>query len=355
MKKISLNIENFSYDILIDYNLIDNIGAIIKEYFDTTRIFIITDSNVESFYGAKIKNILDSCNIDFDTYVLPAGETSKNIDTVNAIYNSLANSEITRHDIIIAFGGGVVGDIAGFVASTWMRGIRFIQVPTTVLACVDSSVGGKTGINILAGKNLVGSFYHPSLVLIDPNMLETLPDREFFSGVAEIVKHSLLFDSDMFEYLEKNNKRVDIEKKICELLEKNCILKGRVVETDFKERHERMMLNFGHTVGHSVEKHSGYGHFLHGEAVSIGIMFALKLGIKLGITKDIFLVERVSSLLKSLNLPTGLPEGIDVLSAIKLDKKRMSDSINFIFIESLGKPIIKKIKIEDIKNLDKKS
>lgn len=348
MKKISLNIENFSYDILIDYNLIDNIGVIIKKYFDITRVFVITDSNVESFHGAKIKNVLQSSNIEFSTYILPAGEESKSIDTVNAIYNSLANSEVTRHDIIIAFGGGVVGDIAGFVASTWMRGVRFIQVPTTVLASVDSSVGGKTGINISAGKNLVGSFYHPSLVLIDASMLETLPDREFFSGVAEIVKHSLLFDSDMFEYLEKNNKRLDIEKKICELLEKNCILKGRVVERDFKETHERMMLNFGHTVGHSVEKYKGYGHFLHGEAVSIGIMFALKLGVKLGITKDIFLVERVGSLLKSFNLPTDLPEGIDVLAAIKLDKKRKTDKINFVFIENIEKPFIKEIDIEDI-------
>ena len=348
MKKIVLNIKNFSYDILIDFNLIDNIGSIIKEYFESKRVFVITDSNVVRFHGEKIKNILDASNIKFSTYVLPAGEASKNIDTVNDIYNSLANSEITRHDIIIAFGGGVVGDIAGFVASTWMRGVRFIQVPTTVLACVDSSVGGKTGINISAGKNLVGSFYHPSLVLIDANMLKTLPDREFFSGVAEIVKHSLLFDSDMFKYLEENNKRLDIEKNICELLEKNCILKGRVVQRDFKELHERMMLNFGHTVGHSVEKHLGYGHFLHGEAVSIGIMFALKLGVKLGITKNESLIERVSSLLKLLNLPTDLPIGIDVLSAIKLDKKRMSNSINFIFIEDIEKPLIKEIDIEKI-------
>ncbi len=349
LRKVEVNLHDFKYDILIKKDIINELGRILIEDFSSKKCFIITDSNVKKLYFENIKNKLASSGVETIGYFsIDAGEENKNIDTISKIYNTLAESECGRDDIIIALGGGVVGDVAGFVASTWMRGIRFIQVPTTVLACVDSSVGGKTGINIDAGKNLVGCFYHPSLVLIDSNMLKTLPDREFFSGFGEIVKHAMLFDEEMFVFLENNYSKNNIEEKIDELLEKNCKLKAHIVEIDFREKHERMLLNFGHTIGHSIEKDSKYSLFLHGEAVSLGIIFALKLGLKLGITKDINLIERTTKIFHNLNLPTEIPNNIDIFSAIKLDKKRSSDSINYIFIESLGNPIIKKIKIEDI-------
>lgn len=350
LRKVEVNLHDFKYNILIKKDIINELGQILIDDFNSKRCFIITDSNVKAFYFEDIKNKLTDSGVQTIGYFsIDAGEANKNIDTISEIYNTLAKSECGRDDIIIALGGGVVGDMAGFIASTWMRGLRFIQVPTTVLACVDSSVGGKTGINIYAGKNLVGSFYHPSLVLIDSNMLTTLPDREFFSGFAEIVKHAMLFDEAMFVFLENNYSKDNIEKRIDELLEKNCKLKSHIVEIDFREKHERMLLNFGHTIGHSIEKASKYSLFLHGEAVSLGIIFALKLGVKLGITKDVNLIERTKKIFNNLNLPTEIPADIDIFSAIKLDKKRTSDSINFIFIESLGKPIIEKIKLEDIK------
>ena len=235
--------------------------------------------------------------------------------------------------------------MAGYAAATWMRGINFVQIPTTLLACVDSSVGGKTGINIKEGKNLVGAFHSPRLVIMDNDVLNTLPKREFNAGMAEVIKHAFLFDKKLLEYLENNNS-FDMDF----ILKRNCELKGHIVEIDYKEKKERMFLNFGHTIGHSVENAAGYGVLLHGEAVAIGVIFAIEYGIKKGITKDKSLLERAKNIFAKFSLPTEIPSNINLKDAIKLDKKRSNDEINFVFLESIGKPYVEKVSIKDILN-----
>ncbi len=350
MKSITVNLKEREYDILVEAGLLKNMGVLIKKYTSAIRCLIITDSHVLELYAQKLKIVLEDESIVASIFSIPAGESSKNITNIMDIYKALAENEIGRGDIIVALGGGVIGDMAGFAASTWMRGIRFVQIPTSLLACVDSSVGGKTGINTDFGKNLVGTFSQPSLVLIDSDMLQSLPDREFFSGMGEVVKHGLLFDKDMFEYLENNYSRSDIEQNIDETLANNCKLKAHIVEIDEKEKYERMFLNFGHTIAHCVEKSSGYGVYLHGEAVAIGIIFALEYGIKLGITKDKSILDRTRVMLANLNLPTDIPKGLDLIKSMKQDKKRAGKKINFVFIEDIGVPKIVEIALDDVFN-----
>ncbi|MBW5397308.1 3-dehydroquinate synthase, partial [Brachyspira pilosicoli] len=297
-------------------------------------------------YTETVKKSLEKENITTSVCVLQNGETNKNIESIYNIYFALARNELSRKDIIIALGGGVIGDMAGYAAATWMRGIDFVQIPTTLLACVDSSVGGKTGINIKEGKNLVGAFHSPRLVIMDSDVLNTLPKREFNAGMAEVIKHAFLFDKKLLEYLENNNSfNMDF------ILKRNCELKGHIVEIDYKEKKERMFLNFGHTIGHSVENAAGYGVLLHGEAVAIGVIFAMEYGIKKDITKDKSLLDRAKNIFGKFSLPTEIPSNINLKDAIKLDKKRSNDEINFVFLEDIEKPLINKVSINDIVNL----
>ncbi len=348
MKSITVNLKHCSYDILIEGGLIKKMGSLIKSYTEAKKCLIVTDTNVYPLYAKGLAGIIESEGISCPICVLEAGEENKSIENVLSIYESLAKNGLGRNDIIIVLGGGVIGDMAGFAASTWVRGIRFVQIPTTLLACVDSSVGGKTGINTAFGKNLVGTFAQPSLVLIDSQMLSSLNDREFFAGMAEVVKHAILFDKPLFEMLEQNYSREAIIKNIDEILYTNCKIKAHIVEIDEKEKYERMMLNFGHTLGHAVEQGAGYGTYLHGEAVAIGIIFALEYGLSLGITKNATVLDRAKVLLDKLNLPTSIPSGLDLQYSIKQDKKKSNKDINFIFVEDFSIPKIVAIAIDDI-------
>ena len=289
-------------------------------------------------------------NIIVSVCILKNGEANKNIEEISNIYSNLAQNELSRKDMIIALGGGVVGDMTGYAAATWMRGIDFIQIPTTLLACVDSSVGGKTGINIREGKNLVGAFHSPKLVIIDSETLISLPEREFKAGMSEIVKHALLFDEKLLEVIENyyNNKSYNKKLDIDFVLQRNCKLKSHIVQIDYKEEKERMFLNFGHTIGHSLENAAGYGVLLHGEAVAIGMIFAIEYGIKLGITKNKYILERAKNILLNIGLPINIPENINLKEAIKLDKKRNNEKINFVFLEDIGKPVVEKVDIDSI-------
>ena len=218
-----------------------------------------------------------------------------------------------------------------------------------MLACADSSVGGKTGINIKEGKNLVGAFHSPKLVIIDSDTLLSLPKREFNEGMAEVIKHAFLFDEALLELIEahvNNNTILDIDF----VLKRNCELKAHIVEIDYKEQKERMFLNFGHTIGHSVENAAGYGVLLHGEAVAIGMIFAIEYGIRKGITKDKNILERAKNILSKFSLPISIPDNMNLKDSIKLDKKRSDDKINFVFLESIGKPCVEKVSVEDILN-----
>ena len=348
MNKVNININNdlkINYDILVKKGLINDTGKLVKEVLRGKRALIVTDNVVDKFYTETVKKSLEKENIITSVCVLENGETNKNIESIYNIYSALAKNELSRKDIIIALGGGVIGDMAGYAAATWMRGIDFVQIPTTLLACVDSSVGGKTGINIKEGKNLVGAFHSPRLVIMDNDVLNTLPKREFNAGMAEVIKHAFLFDKKLLEYLENNNS-FDMDF----ILKRNCELKGHIVEIDYKEKKERMFLNFGHTIGHSVENAAGYGVLLHGEAVAIGVIFAIEYGIKKNITKDKTLLERAKNIFNKFSLPTEIPSNINLKDAIKLDKKRSDDKINFVFLESIGKPYVEKVSIKDILN-----
>ena len=349
MNKVNININNdlkINYDILVKKGLINDTGKLVKEVLRGKRALIVTDDIVDKFYTETVKKSLEKENIITSVCVLENGETNKNIESIYNIYSALAKNELSRKDIIIALGGGVIGDMAGYAAATWMRGIDFVQIPTTHLACVDSSVGGKTGINIKEGKNLVGAFHSPRLVIMDNDVLNTLPKREFNAGMAEVIKHAFLFDKKLLEYLENNNS-FDMDF----ILKRNCELKGHIVEIDYKEKKERMFLNFGHSIGHSVENAAGYGVLLHGEAVAIGLIFAIEYGIKKNITKDKSLLERAKNIFAKFSLPTEIPSNINLKDAIKLDKKRSNDEINFVFLEDIEKPLINKVSINDIVNL----
>lgn len=349
MNKVNININNdlkINYDILVEKGLINDTGKLVKEVLRGKRALIVTDDIVDKFYTEIVKKSLEKEDIITSVCVLQNGETNKNIESIYNIYSSLAKNELSRKDIIIALGGGVIGDMAGYAAAAWMRGIDFVQIPTTLLACVDSSVGGKTGINIREGKNLVGAFHSPRLVIMDSDVLNTLPKREFNAGMAEVIKHAFLFDKKLLEYLENNNNNFDMDF----ILKRNCELKGHIVEIDYKEKKERMFLNFGHTIGHSVENAAGYGVLLHGEAVAIGVIFAIEYGIKKGITKDKSILERAKNIFTKFSLPTAIPNNINLKDAIKLDKKRSDDKINFVFLESIGKPYVEKVSIKDILN-----
>lgn len=349
MNKVNININNdlkINYDILVKKGLINDTGKLVKEVLRGKRALIVTDNVVDKFYTETVKKSLEKENIITSVCVLENGETNKNIESIYNIYSALAKNELSRKDIIIALGGGVIGDMAGYAAAAWMRGIDFVQIPTTLLACVDSSVGGKTGINIKEGKNLVGAFHSPRLVIMDSDVLNTLPKREFNAGMAEVIKHAFLFDKKLLEYLENNNS-FDMDF----ILKRNCELKGHIVEIDYKEKKERMFLNFGHSIGHSVENAAGYGVLLHGEAVAIGVIFAIEYGIKKNITKDKSLLERAKNIFAKFSLPTEIPSNINLKDAIKLDKKRSNDEINFVFLEDIEKPLINKVSINDIVNL----
>ncbi|MCZ9840212.1 3-dehydroquinate synthase [Brachyspira hyodysenteriae] len=352
MNKVEVKIQNdsiISYDILVQKGLIKDTGKLVKNILRGKRALIVTDDIVDKLYTNIVKGSLEKEDIITSVCVLPNGEPNKNIESINNIFSSLAKNELSRKDIVIALGGGVIGDMAGYAAAVWMRGIDFVQIPTTLLACVDSSVGGKTGINIKEGKNLVGAFHSPKLVIIDSDTLLSLPKREFNEGMAEVIKHAFLFDEALLELIEAhihNNKNLDMDF----ILKRNCELKAHIVQIDYKEKKERMFLNFGHTIGHSVENAAGYGVLLHGEAVAIGMIFAIEYGIRKGITKDKNILERAKNVLSKFSLPISIPDNINLKDSIKLDKKRSDDKINFVFLESIGKPYVEKVSIDDILN-----
>jgi 3-dehydroquinate synthase len=340
MEKINCNLISKKYDIIIDNNVLD----CLKD-FTFNRVFIITDDIVNELYSEKIKESLLKINKEALFIVFKNGERSKNLKTVEYIYNQLNQNNITKSDIIIALGGGVVGDVAGFVASTFLRGIRIIQIPTTLLSMVDSSIGGKSGVDMPYGKNLVGSIYKPEAVLINPDFLNTLPKRQIKSGMAEVIKCGLIGDVEIINELEKKN--YDIQK----IIYLTARFKAQTVSKDEFENNIRMILNFGHTLGHSIELLGNYRKYTHGEAVAIGTVYALKLSIKI-LNMDKTINERAFKVLRKFNLPIDCSYNIDEMTEIiKKDKKMRGDNINFILLQDITQPIIKSIEISALKEL----
>lgn len=317
-------------EILIENGAINEAGRLLSQITKGKRCAIISDTNVAPLYLDKLVSILQSSGFSPISYIVPAGEASKTLATVEKIYTFLAEENIIRTDAIIALGGGVIGDITGFVAATYLRGIASMQIPTSLLAQVDSSVGGKCGVDLPAGKNMVGAFHQPLRVLIDPDLLETLPSHFLADGMAEVIKYGAIFDEELLTKIEKEKISTDIIR--------TCVTHKRdvVVEDEF-DNGRRMLLNFGHTAAHSIEAIGNYTQHTHGFAVAMGMVYATRLGEKIGFTKK-GSSQRLEKILSSVGLPTELPyDEKDILSHMLNDKKMRNGKLNMILISKLGK------------------
>ncbi|WP_129598647.1 3-dehydroquinate synthase [Anaerophilus nitritogenes] len=349
MYEIDIHLLENPYSIFIKKGLLNHIGDEIKKIYSNEKIAIITDKNVENLYGKNIIDSLKEKDFDVKLIVVEPGEQSKSIDTLKKVYEELLAFEITRGDLIIAFGGGVVGDLGGFAAATLLRGIPFIQIPTSLLAQIDSSVGGKVAINLDQGKNLVGNFYHPKAVFIDPDLLKTLHPRFFKDGMAEVIKYGCIKDSGLFEQLKKYPSKEALMKEIEQIIYKCCSIKKEAVEKDEKDLGERMLLNFGHTLGHAIEQYYQYKKYTHGEAVAIGMYHITQKSEAIGITK-----QGSSNLIKEILIQYGLSYSFpemnksENIEAIGLDKKNKGTHMNIVLLEEIGKSFIKKIQREEI-------
>lgn len=334
------------YNIVIDKGILPKSGDMIKEVTSAERVAVITDDTVDKLYSDVVMKSLSDAGFETFKFVFPHGEKSKNISTFSSILEFLAESGLTRTDALVALGGGVVGDVAGFAAASYLRGIDFIQIPTTLLACVDSSVGGKTAIDLKAGKNLAGAFYQPKLVIADFETLSTLTDGIFADGMAEVIKYGVVFDKAFFEFLRDNEAKDNLEYVITRCVE----LKRDIVNADEKEKGVRALLNFGHTVGHAIEKCSGY-KIPHGSAVAVGMVIISRAAYKCS-----FCDENYTDIIASLNKKYSLPVSTDfsaseLSSAAMADKKRSGDIIKLIIPESLGNCVIKSVPTSELEKI----
>ncbi len=332
-----------SYPVYVGWELIDSLGEKMRNSGLSGTAIIISDKSVYPIYGNKLKTSLEKSGFKVDSYLVPPGEISKNIEEVLKIWDFLIQKQIERKDIIIALGGGVVGDMAGFVAATYLRGISFIQVPTTLIGMTDASIGGKVAVDHPKGKNLIGAFYQPCLVLSDINTLTSLPERELLSGWAEVIKHGLILDSELVELLESNyDSLIKLSPETTsKIIARSIGIKAMIVSEDERETGRRTLLNFGHTVAHGLEAATNYNNYLHGEAVAIGMVAATRLSQRLDFLSE-EKVKRVKELLLKFRLPVDF-SGIDidkVLKAMEFDKKVRNKSINWVLLDDIGSAII---------------
>lgn len=340
MEKVTVN-ASISYDILIDKGIIDISGELIKSVKPNGKCAVITDDNVDKYYGERVMKSLKGSGIKAVKFVFPHGESSKNHSTLLNIYEFLAENSFTRSDYIAALGGGVVGDTAGYAAATYMRGIDFIQIPTTGISQSDSSVGGKTAVDIKAGKNLVGAFHQPRLVIADTETLSTLTPEFYADGMAEIVKHGMIKSAELFELLSTK----DIKSNLVEIMKRNVSIKGRVVENDEREKGERMLLNFGHTLGHALEKYYNFTGLTHGFAIAIGMSTFTHIAERRGMCKA-GIADKLDALLTKCGLPTTDPAPLGELFKISLgDKKHLANGMNIVICSDIGKSEVVKMSV----------
>ena len=340
MTKLTLSTTDSRYDIFVgDGALRDALPQIVRKN-SGTKALVVTDTNVGPLYAGDVKNVLTSCGYDAHVFEFPAGEKSKQMSTVMNILASLAENEFTRKDMIVALGGGVTGDMAGFAASMWMRGMDFVQIPTSLLAQVDSSIGGKTGVDLPQGKNLVGAFWQPIGVVADTVMLSTLPDVFFTDGMAEVIKSACIKDAGLFESLENGTMSNS------DMVARCIDIKRVVVQNDERENGERKLLNFGHTLAHALEKHHDF-EMSHGRAVAVGMAYITQMSEKMGIS-SVGTHDRLCAVLKKYNLPVCDDTKIaDFLPHILMDKKRSGDSVDTVLLEEIGKAVVFPVKTAD--------
>ena len=343
--KLKVNLDRDSYEIIIDKAILNKSGQIIDSSLNIgDKILIISDQNVYPLYGEKLENSVQAENYQVLSYILEPGEKSKNNNELNKIYDLLLESRFDRNSTIIALGGGVVGDLAGMAAATFMRGINFIQIPTSLLAQVDSSVGGKVAINHPKAKNIIGAFYQPEIVIIDIELLKTLKPRDYNTGLAEVIKYGFGFNQDLFTYIENNI--TEIKEINPEVLSKLvyicCQIKSDIVNQDEREKGIRAKLNLGHTIGHAVEALTDYQKYTHGEAVALGMVYESYLASRLNYISSEE-INRLKNLLTKFELPIIMPESIkydNLINKMKTDKKVKNNQIFLALPNSIGDTII---------------
>lgn len=346
MKKLTVKV-NDEYDILIEKGLLDKAGELSKNVLLGKKITLISDTNVYPLYGDRVKASLEAQGYEVFTYIFEAGEASKKTAVVIDMVEFMADKGLTREDGVVALGGGVCGDMAGFAAAIFLRGIKFVQIPTTLLSQVDSSVGGKTAVDLPQGKNLCGAFHQPSLVIIDPNVLDTLSEHFFSDGMGEVIKYGCIKSAELFARLENENPKDFIDELIYECLD----IKRIVVENDEKEHGERALLNFGHTCGHAIEKLWNFETVSHGEAVGIGMAMIAEAGEKAGITKT-GTKDRIAAVLNKNNMKLADTHTIsEIVSAMSADKKRTGKGIKFIMLREIGDSFIYPVENDKINDL----
>jgi len=351
MDTITVDLGLRSYKIFIEEQLLDQAGASIDSLLGKRNTVIITNTTIAPLYADRLATALNASGFMPSIIELPDGEQFKTLDQIQHIYSKMLTAALDRKSLLIALGGGVIGDMAGFAAATFMRGIDFIQVPTTLLAQVDSSVGGKTGVNLTEGKNLVGAFHQPRMVLIDPQVLRTLNVRELQSGTAEVIKTAIIHDALFFEYLEKNVEKIaSVDMTVLQhIITICCRIKATITSEDETEQGIRAFLNFGHTIGHAIETLTRYETYTHGEAVAIGMAAIAQLSLKMGFCckSD---ADRIIALLQLAGLPTTLPlfSATDYVAAILKDKKKAVDTIKMVFLKKIGEVFLREITAQQL-------
>ena len=342
MHSVTVSLGERSYPIHIGSDLLGDparLESLLAPHVRGNQVVVVTNPTVQALYESRLLAALPQCSVD--TFVMGDGEAYKSLATYTEAMNFLIEHRHNRNTCLIALGGGVVGDLTGFVAATYQRGVDFIQIPTTLLAQVDSSVGGKTAVNHPSGKNLIGAFYQPKVVIADTDVLSTLPEREYAAGLAEVVKYGVIADAQLFNWLEDNSSAL-VERApeiLAHAIRRSCEIKAGVVARDEREGGVRAILNFGHTFGHAIESLSGYGSWLHGEAVAIGMVMAASFSERLGLIDEAD-VARLTKLLSCLKLPVGLQSNVavdDMMGAMGMDKKALDGRIRFIVARSIGR------------------
>ena len=335
--QLRVNLAQHSYEIHIASGLIDALGERLHPISAGGKVFILTDTNVGPLYLARVEKSLAAAGYQTAGLTLPAGEASKSLQRLSEVYDALYAFGMTRADALLALGGGVIGDLGGFAAATYMRGISFIQVPTSLLSQVDSSVGGKVAVNLPVGKNLVGSFYQPRVVFIDPDTLSTLTERQFRDGMGEVIKYGAIRDADLFALLEANPARADIMAHIDAIIYRCLDIKRDLVERDERDTGERMLLNFGHTLGHALEAAQNFRGFTHGEAVAAGMCLITALSESAGLTRAGTL-ERLRALIQANHLPTGGDAALwpAMWHAVGADKKHAGKALTVVLLKAIG-------------------
>jgi 3-dehydroquinate synthase len=332
--ELTVNLGKNSYSVYIESGILKNAELYISQIFKGKRIIIVSDDNVYPLYGEALIKALPS--YECHCLVLPHGEPTKSFQTLPQIYGAMLEEKISRSDLVIALGGGVIGDLAGFAAASYLRGVKFVQIPTSLLAQVDSSVGGKVAVDLPQGKNLVGAFYHPQLVLVDPKTLDTLPNRYITDGMGEVIKYGCIRDKVLFDLLNSHTSFTDLKSHLNSIIYQCIDIKRAIVEADQFDTGERMLLNFGHTLGHTIEQYYHYERESHGEAVAIGMYQITKISEKAGLTPA-GEAEKIYRTLKIYGLPyeCGLPVSA-LTDAIKLDKKNLDDCLNVVLLHKIG-------------------